>query len=327
VEPVDPRDQRIAELEAALALVTGRLTRQLEAALARIAQLEAEVTRLSRNSTNSSKPPSSDPPGVTRPGHTPSGNKRGGQPGHKFHKRKLLPPDQVSRVVPLVPIACCGCGAALHGRDRDPLRHQVVDMPPVRPEVTEYQRHALTCACGVITRAPLPSGVPTSSFGPRLSAMIAILTAKYRLPKRGVRELLSDFLGVELALGSVANVEQNVSAALEAPVAEARAYVHTSAVIHADETGWREAKKKAWLWVAATSLVTVFVIAASRSSKVAKDMIGQAFSGVLTTDRWSAYNWVDCWQRQLCWVSPHSRLPRLGRRRWPRRAARRGSAD
>jgi transposase len=264
--------------------------------------LEAEVAQLKRNSTNSSKPPSSDPPSVARQPQSPTGKKRGGQPGHEGHKRKLLPASKVNVVVPLVPKDCGHCGAGLRGRDADPRRHQVVDIPPITPTVTEYQLHQLACEeCGETTRAELPLGVPLGAFGPRLSATLAICTAKYRLSKRAVRELLRDFFGVDLALGSVANVEQQVSAALEAPVAAAREHVRQAAVVNADETSWAEDKKKAWLWVAATSMVTVFVIATRRSAKVAKDLLGETFRGVLTTDRWSAYNWVDVRLRQICW--------------------------
>jgi transposase len=132
-------------------------------------------------------------------------------------------------------------------------------------------------------------------------AMLAVLTAKYRLSKRAVREMLSDFLGIELCLGSVANVEKHVSAALAAPYEEARAHVKAAAVVNADETSWRENKKKAWLWVAATPLVSVFLVATSRGGKVAKELLGDAFGGYLVTDRWSAYRWVKTVFRQLCW--------------------------
>ncbi len=269
---------------------------------ARVAELEAQVARLSRNSTNSSKPPSSDPPSVIRGLKTPTGRRRGGQPGHEGHKRKLLPREKVDFIVPLVPEECDHCGAGLRGIDVAPRRHQVIDIPPIMPMVTEYQLHAVDCdKCGETTQARLPIDVPLSSFGPRLSAMLSICTAKYRLSKRSVRELLRDFLGVELALGSVINVEQQVSAALQSPVAEAREYLRQASAVNADETSWRENKNKAWLWVAATALVTVFVVAGRRSSEVAKDLLGEAFGGLLTTDRWSAYNWVDVLRRQLCW--------------------------
>ena len=294
MQPEDPRDRRIAEL---MALVE-RLT-------ARVAELEAQVARLSRNSTNSSKPPSSDPPTVTRSPRPPTGKKRGGQPGHQGHQRKLLPSEQVDKVVRLIPdrCGCCGESNSLTPCATAPVRSQLVEIPPIKPTVTEHQQFAVTCsACGATTLAPLPADVPRGAFGPRLAAMLAVCTAKYRLSKRAVREMLSDFLGVELCLGSVANVEQQVSAALAAPTAAARAYVQGAKVVHADETSWRENKQKAWLWVAATPLVSVFLIAARRSSKVAKELLGEAFAGILVTDRWSAYGWVKTVWRQLCWA-------------------------
>lgn len=208
---------------------------------ARVAELEAQVAELSRNSTNSSKPPSSDPPSVVRPPPTRSKRKRGGQPGHPGHRRRLLAPEKVSKTIDVLPDRCCSCGKHLHGRDLDPLRHQVVEVPPISPEVVEYRLHALGCDCGVTTRAQMPAGVPRSSFGPRLAAMLAICTAKYRLSKRAVRELLSDFLGIELSLGSVTNVEQQVSGAVDEPVVEAGEHVRkSSAGVDADETSWRE---------------------------------------------------------------------------------------
>lgn len=303
MQPVDPRDLRIAELEKALA----ERDALIEKLLARIADLEVKVAALSRNSSNSSRPPSSDLPSVSRPECKPTGKKRGGQPGHQGHQRQLLPVEQVDVVVPLVPKHCGHCGRSdgLVRCDASPLRSQVVEIPPITPVVTEHQRFWVTCSdCGATTLASLPSDVPRGAFGPRLMAMVAVCTAKYRLSKRAVRELLSDFFGTELAIGSVANVEQLVGEALAAPFDEAREHVRQSTAVNADETSWRQDKKKAWLWVAASasSLVTVFVIATSRGAKVAKDLLGETFKGVLTTDRWAAYNWVDVNLRQICWA-------------------------
>src|SRR6516165_7167704 len=111
----------------------------------RLAELEA---RLNQNSTNSSKPPSSDPPAVKvkrRPPAPPSGRQRGGQPGHKRHTRALVPPEQLRETFEVKPTHCRGCGASLQGEDLDPLRHQVAEIPPVRPDVDEYRPHRLTC--------------------------------------------------------------------------------------------------------------------------------------------------------------------------------------
>jgi len=300
---LDSNNARIAELEGELA-ARDALIVELRAKVAtltrRVAELEA---KLGKNSTNSSKPPSSDGPEVQRKRKEPTGRRRGGQPGHKGHTRELLPIEQVDLVVPLVPKQCRWCSKPLNGEDASPLRHQVMEVPPIRPVVTEYQCHELTCeACGLATRAELPAGVPEGAFGPRLMAMVAICTGKYRMPKRITQELLSDFLGAELALGSVPRVEQQVSQALAVPVEQARAFVREQPVVHQDETGWREDKHRAWLWVAVTPLVTVFELVRSRGEKVARRMLGESFSGTLVSDRWSAYAWVHPLHRQVCWA-------------------------
>jgi transposase len=301
----DPKDARIAELEAQLAARDERLAEveaQLRWALARIAELEA---KLAQNSTNSSKPPSSDPPGVSRQPSKPTGRKPGGQPGHKGHKRELLPVEQVDQVVSLVPDECSRCHGSVSEKSDapEPLRHQVTEMPPVKPHVTEYRQCFGYCAsCEAWTAAPLPAGVPISAFGVRLTALMSLLSGQYRLSKRMVQDLLSNVLGVDLSLGSVSKLEGNVSAALEAPVEQARQHVQQAQVAHVDETGWREGRHKAWLWTAVTSMVTVFLIAASRGGVVAKRMLGESFTGFLVTDRWSAYLWMDLYLRQLCWA-------------------------
>ena len=294
---LDPRDARIAELEAKVEA----LTSALEKALARIGELEAQ---LGQNSRNSSQPPSSDPPGTPRQPKDPTGRTRGGQPGHKQHKRERLEPDEV---VVLIPERCGRCHRKLRGRDPDPRIHQVVDLPEIRPYVTDYEQHELGCSCGARTRAELPRGVPAGAFGPRLTASVALLSGRYRLPKRTVKEILQDFFGIDLALGSVSKMEQAVSAAIADPVEEARQAVREQDIVHQDETGWFEnptdgRKARAWLWVAVSAAVTVFRIARSRGAKVAKEMLGEDFGGFLVVDRWSAYLWKPRGMRQVCWA-------------------------
>ncbi len=304
---LDPRDARIAELEAQLAERDARIAQlmaQVEALSARVAELEA---RLSQNSSNSSKPPSSDAPGSRRESKKRTGRRAGGQPGHKKHERALLAPQAVQHVVELVPRQCKGCGRRLVGRDAEPRRHQVVEVPPLSAIVTEYRSHALECsACGMLTRAPLPAHA-RSVFGERLGALASMLVGKYRLSKRLVKDALADMVGVELSVGSVSKLEGEMADALGPAVAQARQYVQAADVAHADETGWVQGReegrgKRAWLWMVASALVAVFHIATSRGGKVARALLGEDFAGFLVSDRWSGYQWHDAGLRQLCWA-------------------------
>jgi transposase len=276
---------------------------------ARVAVLEATVERLlervQQDSRNSSRPPSSDPPQVLgqRPRRVPSGRKRGGQPGHQGQSRALVPLEDVDVVVPVKPKQCHRCQHLLQGEDPQPHRHQVTELPPVKPIVTEYQLHRLRCpACGAPTRADVPVGAPTGGLGPRVQAIVALCTGAYHLSKRTTQDVMADLFGLPISLGTITNLEQATTQALAAPVAEAQAAVREQSIAHLDETGWREGRTRAWLWVAVTAWVTVFAVRLSRGAKVVQEMLGERFCGILVTDRWSAYSSYPTRWRQVCWA-------------------------
>jgi transposase len=235
---------------------------------ARVAALEATVPRLLErlrmDSQHSSQPPSRDAPTPRRPRQrrTPSGRKPGGQPGHHGQSRALGPREHVEAVLPVKPTHCVRCRHPLSGEDGQPQRHQVTELPPVHPVVTEYQLHSLVCpACGAATRAALPSGVSPGGCGPRVQSVVALCTGAYRLSKRTTQEVMADLCGIAMSLGTIAPLEQATVQAMAPPVAEAQAYVRTQPVAHLDETGWREGCPRAWLWGAVTTWVTVFAVA------------------------------------------------------------------
>lgn len=279
------------------------LVAKVEALQARVAELER---RLNQTSQNSSKPPSSDPPFVKLPPKKkPSGRKPGGQPGHKGNHRALLPPEKVDEVLHHWPAVCENCGDALPSGLRTEVgeaeRHQVTELPVVVARVTEHQMHAQHCpGCGWATTAMLPADVPHGAFGPRLTAVTSLLSGCYRLSKRTIEEILHDLFQVSMSLGSVVACEQTTSAIVAPAVDEARAYVQQQTCGHADETGWRERRRKAWLWVLATACVVVFLIHRCRNKRAAHELLG-SFAGTLVADRWSAYD-IHEGMRQLCWA-------------------------
>jgi transposase len=277
------------------------------AILAVIASLEKRIAelepRLNQNSTNSSKPPSSDPPAVElkrRPPVPPSGRKRGGQPGHQRHTRALVPPERVRATFEVKPARCAGRGASLQGEDPEPVRHQVADIPPVRPDVDESRLHRLTCSgCGTTTRAERPAGVPTGPFGPRLRAILTMFAGSYRLAKRPIQQLASDLFGLEISLGMIPKLERRAAEILEPVVAEVAAAIVAAPSAHIDETSWTEADEKMWLWVGQSDDLTVFTIADNRGADVARSILGTDTTKVVISDRFPSYDWIE--RHQYCW--------------------------
>ena len=265
----------------------------------RIAALEAQRKQ---NSTNSSRPPSSDGPHVKRKPPVPrSGKKKGGQPGHRRHTRPLAPPEKVQEFIPCKPTACARCDEPLHGDDPAPKRHQVWEIPPLEPQITEYQIHSLCCpCCGTTTRGELPPEAPRGQFGPRLISLVALLTGAYRLSKRQIQTLCQDLLGLHLSTGQICRLQTQTHQVLQPVVDEARRYVQSQHV-NLDETSWRENRRKCWLWVAVTTWVVVFFLRPHRSAKVRQEILGASYAHVVTSDRAKAYEGLPLRQRQICW--------------------------
>jgi transposase len=274
---------------------------------ARIAEFERMVALLTRDSSNSSKPPSSDGPAAKPKARRPMKSKKrkpGGQPGHKGKKRELIAADRVDVIEEIVPEKCCSCGEALsnnHNPGGKYLRYQMTDIPKVTPHVTEYRVRCLTCRCGIDTWAELPDHA-RSGFGPNLTAFAAYLTAVQRVPRRGVVDIFRTLFGVDISLGSVCSLHQEVSQALEPSYEEIKQTLPGQSFINVDETGWRSMGRPSWLWVFTTPTRALFNIAPSRGSKVIKGILGAVFDGILCSDRYSAYGAYHKGLRQVCWA-------------------------
>jgi transposase len=217
------------------------------------------------------------------------------------------------------PDACRRCGTLLHGEDPDPLRHQVIEIPPITPVVTEHRLHRLICpCCSTSTCATLPADVEASPYGPRLSALVGLLGSAFPLSFSKTQALLDQLLGVEMSRGAIAKIRERLSAVLAEPMAQALEAARQQPVAYVDETGaptgnavdevLRAAvgnnpnSKRGWQWVMVTAVVTVFLQGLSRSTAAAIELLGSTFGGIVVSDRFSAYNHLPTQQRQLCWA-------------------------
>jgi transposase len=282
------------------------LEQQVAELLARVRDLEA---RLGQNASNSSIPPSANPPQAPPPVcKKPTGRRPGGQLGHTAHLRVRLAPERLTEpVVHYRPVVCEGCQhdlpSAPHPDDPEPRWHQVVELPEIPVQVTEHQAHGRTCShCGHLTWAKIPDTVRAHGCGPRLTATLSFLSSVLHASKRGIEEFVETVFRVPIALGTVSNLEQEMSAALAAAHTEAQQAVQRAEAKNVDETGWKQAGAKRWLWGAATDLVACFVIAPTRGAAGLTALLGRKIKGIVSSDRWSVYGQLKLGLRQLCWA-------------------------
>ena len=281
------------------------LANQVERLEGRVERLEEEIRELRRDSDNSSLPPSADPgAGKRRQGKRKrSDRKPGGQPGHPGSGRELLPIEQVDEVVEHLPERCRRCERSLADRPaRGPIgRHQVAELAEIAVTMTEHRFARRLCpVCGALTRAELPPAVPRERFGPRLQGAVATLAAGFRLSRRQAVDLCRELFGLQIAVGTVDAIVGRQGAALREPQERLRDAVRGSAVACVDETGWKQAGEKRFLWGAFSDRAAVIRIAPSRHREEAEALIGES-EAIICSDRWWAYDHLDPARRQVCW--------------------------
>jgi transposase len=291
-----------------------RLGAQVEKLTARVAAQDARIAglerQLGRSSRNSSQPPSADPPGQRRASRgrsrdkDSSGRSQGAQSGHEGHGRELLPASAVDEVLEHWP-ACCGCGRGFAQGELvpagEPQRHQVEELPVISTVVVEHRAQRVRCpGCDAITRAELPPQVAGSAFGPRFEAAVAVLSARNRVSRRDVVELVEELFGARISAGTVDAILTRTANALEDPYEQLLACVRSSDSLNMDETGWRLKGTQRALWGMFTSRHALFHVACSRHEDHAKELLA-GHEGIVTSDRWWGYNHLPLERRQICW--------------------------
>lgn len=293
------------QYEAVLAEVA-ELRAELAEFKALVVELKAQLAAAKKTPRNSSKPPSTEHPHAkpTPPPHArpkTSNGKPGGQPGHEKSARVLVPVEQCASVIDHKPDACRGCGSRLNGSDPAPERKQVWDIPPIVPVITEHRLHRLTCTCcGKVTGATLPEGMPTCEAGPRLVSLVAYLMAGYRGSKRKTAEFVRDVLNIPCSIGWIVKLQNVAQAALRPQYDALASRLTEQSSLNIDESPTKQAKSRAWVWTFVAATFTVFTIRLSRKSEPLHEYLGEAFRGIVGSDRAKMYHSLE--RGQWCWA-------------------------
>jgi len=298
--------------------LVGTLAEQVESVTARVMVMEAENAdlraenpelraeneelrgRLGTDSHNSSKPPASDGPGSKphpKSRRERSGRKPGGQPGHVGQTLRQTETPDVIAVHP--PIECRGCGqsleqAAVVRRER----RQVLELPPVRLQVTEHQAETRRCAgCGVETSGQFPDGVDAPvQYGPRVAGLGVYFNQEQLLPEERTCRVLAEVFDCPISEATLERAVGTCHAELAAVEAAIKQGVTEAEVAHFDETGARLGGKRFWLHVASTPRLTFYATHPKRGRE-AMDALGvlPAFRGRAVHDGLTSYGkYLDC---------------------------------
>ena len=295
--------------DAAYALFDGLLF-QVNVLAARVKQLE---NQLNTNSRNSGKPPSSDGFARTKSLRKKTGKKSGAQKGHPGHTLEMV--DHPDRVHRHKVTQCHDCGACLADRPAESIeRRQVMDTPPLKLEITEYQAERKTChICGTVNKADFPDGVNHPvQYGPLVRALAVYMNQYQLIPFDRVEELFKDMFGQPFSEGSLFTANQTCYEALEGVEQEIRQQILNSPIINCDETGARVEGDGHWLHVAGTPELTCYGIHQKRGSDAMDEMgILPFYTGIVKHDALPSYfkykNFIDSLcnahhLRELTWV-------------------------
>jgi transposase len=180
-------------------------------------------------------------------------------------------------------------------------RHRVADLPEIAVGVGEHRLCRRRCpGCGAITQAKLPRDVPRERFGPRLRGAVATLAVGFRLSRRQVSDLCAELFGLGISVGTVDAIVGRSGAALREPQKRLHDAVRGSSVVCVDETGWKQAGERRFLWGAFGDSAAALGVAPSRHREEAEELLGST-EAIVSSDRWWAYDHLDPARRQLCW--------------------------
>jgi transposase len=269
-----------------------------------VAELQAQNTQLvqslaaaKKNSTTSSKPPSSD---IVKPppkggGRRGKGSKRrvGAQKGHPKHERTPFRPDQIDKRIPYRLRRCPidPSHRIVPAEDRKRVLQQV-ELVKNPFKVTEHIAYGIWCEdCQQYHDAPLPPEVVAGGLcGPRLTSLVCFLRGKLHASVSGIRDFLTDVVGLEVCRGYIIKLFGKASAAFSPPWEQLLQRLPREPLANVDETGHKENGQRLWTWCFRAAGFVLFHIAPSRKAEVLKHILGESFKGILGCDYYSAYH-------------------------------------
>ena len=247
------------------------------------AELTDKVAKLSKNSSNSSKPPSSDIVKPPRKKKTNTSRNRGGQPGHTKHERPPFTTEEIDTFQTHTLDVWPDCGGKLKEIEGSGKVIQQVEEVKKPIHIEQHTDLCYWCEhCQKFHYAPMPAHIEKGQLiGPRLTAVIAYMKGACHCSFSTIRKFLRDVMGITISRGQLSKLIQKASTAFEQSYNELLETLPYEAKLNIDETGHKENKKRFWTWCFRADIYTLFKIADTRGSRVLVDILGEDFAGVI----------------------------------------------
>lgn len=274
--------------------------KQIQLLKQEVEELKRQLNLRNKNSSNSSKPPSGDNKPNNNANDKPTGKKPGGQKGHAGSAREHV--DNPDEIIQCAPSTCLSCGNSLAGIDGTlKAARQLIEVPPIKAHVTEYQQFEITCPCGCTNVGSFPESIKAPvQFGDNLKSMIIYLNIFHHLPYDRLTKIFKDLLGVSFSEGSIANILNIAQVRAEPYCSQIRELLLKSKWVGSDET-WIRVKNENWfLWVWQNILFSYFVSHKRRAYEVVKEYFGEIFKGTLIHDCFGSQNKTEALNHQHC---------------------------
>ena len=284
-----------------LVLLLPELQKQIIALEKRVEELEHKLALKNKDSNNSSKPPSSDnKPNKDLNLREKSGKPSGGQKGHPGFTRELV--DNPDKIIHHVPETCECCGKSLRDIEGSLKgRRQVIDIPPIKSEVTEHQQLEKICSCGHKNAGKFPESIRAPvQFGPIIQALILYFSVRHHIPYNRIAEIMEEILGEKISERTIENILEIAKENAEPTYELIKEYLKASPWVGSDETGIRVDGINFWLWVWQNELYSYYAVDRSRGYKVVQKHFGEDFIGTLIHDGYNAQNKTKAANHQHC---------------------------
>jgi transposase len=270
-----------------------------------VIKLEARIKELEhkKDSKNSSIPPSKDENRKTKSLRKKSGKKTGGQLGHKGNTLKML--DQVDQVEEHSPDFCQVCASGLNTEKKLRSRRQVIDIPPIKPIVTEHRVYENKCVnCGHINCGSFPDQVKSPiSYGNGIMTLIAYLSVRQYISMNRIQEILGSVFNVKMSEGTVKNQLSRYANKCNWICEQIRHRLLRAHWIGTDETGYRLNGKKAWMWTWQNDKYTLLHASTNRGTQTINEVYPHGLANsILVHDCWKPHFNTACQTHQLCLV-------------------------